>query len=136
MTKTQKLPNVEVVIPQFKLSLADLAYLRGLVPGNVSCSCPSSKTRDKLLFLGLIFEATIPPSAKDVFNFESRQKDSLDKISAAFKLKDWQSVSTLSHNLRFPREPKPTKEFQLTDGGVKLLSVGHAKTAISKTGCA
>lgn len=127
--------NVEVVIPEVKLNLADLSFLRGLMPGHVRCTCPSNKTRDKLLFLGLIQEGDIAPESEDVKAWEKKQQEALERCTVAFKAKNWDAVHSASYDIRYPRRPESHRGYLITRAGLDLIKNGHAKTQISKKGC-
>lgn len=120
-TNAVELPQVSVEIPTIKLNLADLAYMRGLLPGNQRCSCPSEKTKDKLLFLGLIEMVDIPADPEAVKAGDWR---------AVHKATEWFSGWTVKE------APKSRKEMGLSAAGAALIRDGIAKTKIQKVGCA
>lgn len=128
--------NVEVVIPEIKLNLADLAYLRGLMPDQVRCTCPSNKTRDKLLFLGLIEEGDVPPAKEAVDAFHLAQSEGWPLIQKAAKTKDLEVLRQGYDKFRYLREPKASKGWFITTAGKAIIKNGHGKSQISKRGCA
>lgn len=128
--------NVEVVIPEIKLNLADLAYLRGLMPDQVRCTCPSNKTRDKLLFLGLIEEGEVSPPKTEMDAFTKKQADGWELIRSGAKSENFEVIGKGYDMIRWARKPETKKDWFITVAGKGIIKNGHGKTQISKKGCA
>lgn len=128
---------VKVVIPEIKLTLSDLAYMRGLLPGNITCTCPSDKTRDRLIFLGLVEDAVFQPTTSEMKEYEEWRKERIATLKAAVKEQRWDIVDSAASDLRYDRKaPKERKGHRLTAAGQKLMRQGHSETKLSKKGCA
>lgn len=134
MTTKDKAP-VSVVMPEVKLTVADLAYMTGLMPGATRCFGTSNIT-DKLVFLGLIEKAEIKPCSKAVAAYESEVKKWRDKVRRAVKAERWGDIVEIPYNVREQRRPKPTTDFVLTASGRELMTKGRAKSITSaKAAC-
>lgn len=117
---------VTVVMPEIKLKIEDLAYMRGLQE-QVRCHC-STKVRDKLTFLGLIEEALIIPSDKEVAEFEKKLAIDEARLRTGVKKRDWKVCYDSAWELRNANAPKPEKRFRLTSAGVTFITKGSAKS--------
>ena len=135
MSKPKAGVAVDVEIPPIKLTLSDLAYMRGLGDKSFHCSV-ARKTHDKLLFLGLIERATIPPCSKELAQYEADRQKAIDKIEAACAKKDYDKAFEAIDSFRWTRKPKPVDGFVLTKAGRDLLARGKAKSTITASGCA
>ncbi len=117
---------VTVVMPEVKLKIEDLAYMRGLQQ-QVRCHC-STKVRDKLTFLGLIEEALITPSDKEMNEFKLNLATQEASLRSAVKKRDWKACYDASWELRNANTPKPEKRFRLTSSGAAFIKNGSAKS--------
>lgn len=125
------MPQVDVVIPEMKLSLSDLAYMRGLTPDGQKCSC-SIKSRDKLIFMGLVENG-------DFREWQEKRKMLIAKIDAAYKKRDYSALNNETSNLYYHDRTKPEtrKNYILTKAGREVLAKGKTRsTTALKADCA
>lgn len=125
---------VEIVIPEIKISLADLAYLTSLSSGDQHCS-PARQVKDRCVFLGLVEMAEIPPCPKAVKEHHDKIPPLIEECRVAFKTKDWSALGSAADRLRWNTIPKGSKGLVLTKAGKDLLATGRAKGQMTKNGC-
>lgn len=134
MTKTNKAP-VSVVMPEVKLAVADLAFMTGLLPGATRCH-GGSKVTDKLVFLGLIEMADIPPCPKALAQIEKDRKAWKVGIREAVKAGKWSLIESMPYRLREGKEPRAGRDFVLTKFGREFMATGRTSAVTSmKAGC-
>lgn len=129
-------PSVEVKIPQVRLRLQDLAYMRSLAqPGSIRCAV-GSNVKDRLRFLDLIAQANVPPSEEAIAAAEKEEQEWIKTLTVAVGKKDWQAVHDMSYKLRYSRDKlKPKVDDVLTDKGRALLRNGEVVVRTRKAGC-
>jgi hypothetical protein len=129
-------PEVTVHIPNVKLQLKDLAYLRSLSqPEDVRCML-DQKSRIRLQFLDLIAQAKVPPSEATVAAVGKDKVAMLSKLHAALESESWDCVNTVSYSLqRLARRLEPTIQDVLTEKGIALLQTGEVIVKVRKVGC-
>ena len=129
-------PGVKVVIPQIKITLQDLAFLRSLAqPRSLRCH-PGSKTIDKLRFLDLIAKAPVPPTPQTVSEVAKSRIEWENKFNTAHHSRDWKAVHSISYELgRLDDRLKPSEDDVLTEKGKKLLESGEVEVRVRKIGC-
>lgn len=129
-------PAVEVKIPQVKLRLQDLAFLRSLAePNSVHCRVPSS-VEDRLRFLDLIAMTNMPPSEKIVAEVEAEKIKLVKSLAAATEKEDWNQAGNDVYalkNLVSRLRPRPVDV--LTEKGKVLLRDGEVRIRARKVGC-
>ena len=136
MTKITKAP-VDVVMPEVKLTIADLAYMTGLMPGGTRCY-GDNKIKDRLIFLGLIEEGMLPPCPKAVAEHHSKEMAARAAITAAIKVKDWDEVFRVGGDWHYSHKRAPKEETgkRLTASGMEFMTKGRARVITStKGGC-
>lgn len=129
-------PSVEVKIPQVKLQLRDLAFLRSLAqPDAVHCRV-SENVMDKLRFLDLIAKANVPPTDKRISEVKEEQKKLLSKMEQELTAERWDAASNLIYQLKSnTRSLKPEERDVLTAKGEALLRTGIVTVRARKVGC-
>lgn len=128
---------VTVVMPEVKLTIEDLSYMTGLMPGATRCRS-AGKTTDRLVFLGLIEMATVPPCKIAMADYERTVIESKAAIRLAIKEGRWEDIG--DHARVFSKyggaKPKETKDYVLTVSGREFMAKGRAQTITSKkAGC-
>lgn len=129
--QTQTKAPVEVVMPEIKLTVADLAYMTGLLPGGTRCS-GAHKVTDKLTFLGLIEYREIQPCQKLIAEWKAKVEAWKQRTRLAVREKRWEDIDCLSYSLR--KMPSVTKDYGLTKSGLEFLSKGRAKSVTAVKG--
>jgi hypothetical protein len=129
-------PEVTVHVPNVKLQLKDLAYLRSLSqPEDIRCML-DSKSRDKLRFLDLIAWAKVPPSDAAIEETAKEKAKLLTALNAALESENWDRVNSTSYSLqRLARLLEPTIQDVLTEKGKTLLQTGEVNVKVRKVGC-
>lgn len=129
-------PAVNVRIPEVKLQLKDLAYLRSVSqPKSLRCH-PGSTVIDRLRFLDLIARANVPPSPETVMEVRKKTAELLPKLKAAIKKQDWHEANNLTYSLQREKDRlKPSEDDVLTERGKTLLSQGETTVKVRKVGC-
>lgn len=134
MNKRDKAP-VDVVMPEIKLTIADLAYMTGLLPGATRCT-GDSKVTDKLKFLGLIEIQDVPACPKAVAAFDASVKEWQTKTVLAVKEKRWEDVGGMSYALKEDRRPAGSQKLMLTATGAEFIAKGRTRSITSlKASC-
>jgi hypothetical protein len=128
-------PKVNVKIPDVKLRLEDLAYLRSLGrEDGIRCSIPRHHL-DRLRLLGLVKIGTIPPTAKVR---EDAQKRIVELKAEAHRLMaagEWERLSSVAWQLKGENSRlAPTKNDVLSALGRDLLEKGSVMVMMAK-GC-
>lgn len=129
-------PNVVVKIPEVKLMLRDLAYLRGLTqPKSIRCRVSASIT-DKLRFLDLIARANVPPDAALVEEYKRKVTESVPLLQKALDDRQWNVLDNLVSSLKWDLNAlKPHEDDVLTERGREILATGQATVRVRKVGC-
>ncbi len=129
-------PKISVTIPQVRLTLKDLAYLRGLSqPQEVRCIA-SSKVEDKLRFLDLIARAKVAPSDEAVASAAKNKQKAIADLKEAIEKELWHKASDICYSLRNAKYSlEPREETVLTEAGKQLLRTGDAVVRARKVGC-
>lgn len=134
-TPSLKSVPVDVVMPEVKLTLADLSYMTGLLKGGTRCA-GQQKTIDKLIFLGLIEMADVPACPKAIAKFDADVKAFKEEIRRAVRAENWAIVDGLPYNLRPNNRPKSKSDYVLTASGRELMKKGRARSmTATKVGC-
>lgn len=122
-------------MPEVKLTIADLAYMTGLMPGGTRCY-GNTKVTDRLIFLGLIEFADIPPCSKAIAAHKATEEDNWKAIKAAVKSGDRDTVYRIGNDWRYGRDrlPKSEKGYRLTKSGVEFMAKGRATTVTAMKG--
>jgi hypothetical protein len=136
MIKTQD-AKVQVSIPDVRVTLADLAYLKNLKDNpRVRCN-PKRGVEARLVFLGLIEKGQIGPCPKEVDSFNKSLADARVSIKEAVSKENWEKARRAAETLsREYGRPRAHDGFLITKAGLKLLENGTvaARTANIK-GC-
>ena len=129
-------PTVEVKIPQVKLRLQDLAFLRSLAqPEEVRCHV-KEPVKERLRFLDLIARANVPPSDKKVAEATKEREKLTVELRAATDKADWIGAYNAAYQLRnMATRLNPRAEDVLTEKGKVLLRDGEVKVRARKVGC-
>jgi hypothetical protein len=137
MNKDLSRPEVTVHIPNVKLQLKDLAYLRSLSQTDSTHFCAlDSKSRDKLRFLDLIAQAKVAPSEATVADVAKEKALCLKQLHASLESESWEAVNSASYMLqRLARRLEPTVQDVLTEKGKSLLQNGEVSVKVRKVGC-
>ena len=138
MTKIEDLsrPTIEVKIPQVRLQLKDLAFLRSLAqPDAVHCHVPEN-IKDRLRFLDLIAKANVPPSIEALRKEEKEEAEMIVILQKEIEVKDWSRAEQTCRSLRYAREKLvPRPQDVLTAEGEALLRTGEVTVRARKVGC-
>ena len=136
MNKDLSRPEVTVHIPNVKLQLKDLAYLRSLSqPENLRCTL-DQMSRTRLQFLDLIAQAKVPPSEADLADVVKEKALCLKQLHASLESESWDAVNSASYMLqRLARRLEPTVQDVLTEKGKSLLQNGEVSVKVRKVGC-
>ncbi len=128
-------PEVTVRIPEVRLQLQDIAYMRSLGSDGVHCVV-AENTRHRLQLLGLIAKQDVLPTAEVLIKARDEMREAKVKLAEIVKAQQWDDLSNHGYTLRRVRDRMlPTKQWALTDAGRKLLSNGEIKVKMMKTGC-
>ena len=137
-TKTEDLsrPSIEVKIPQVRLQLKDLAFLRSLAqPDAVHCHVPGN-VMDRLRFLDLIARANVPPTANAIHEVEKEEAKMLVELRKEIEDKNWSRAEQTCRTLRYTRERLVAKPKDvLTPKGEQVLRTGEVVVRVRKVGC-
>ena len=129
-------PSLNVKVPEVKLRLQDLAYLRSLGnPTEIRCR-PTTAVVDRLRFLDLIARANVPPNQKALAQLDAEKAGYIIKLKKAVEDERWQEAAMLCYSLRTndsSREAKP--QDVLTDKGKRILLDGEVRVRVRKVGC-
>ena len=129
-------PSVEVKLPQIRLSLKDLAYLRSLSQDKSAHCHPGSSTLDRLRFLDLIARAKVPRSPEILAKLKKEKEEALADLRANVIAESWNAVVNNAFTLRdSTRRMEPSEEDVLTEKGKQLLATGEATVKVRKVGC-
>lgn len=128
-------PEVMVRIPEVRLQLQDIAYMRSLGDGKIHCTIHEN-SRQRLQLLGLIAQQDVTPSTEILAKARAEMREARERLKALVKAEDWDGLSNHAYVLRRARDRSlPTKQWALTDAGRKLLSSGEIRVKMMKTGC-
>ena len=130
-------PQVTVKIPEVKLKIEDLTYLRSLSgDAKVHCFVPQRQL-SRLRILGLVEEKEIPASPRTVADANAWLEKSSIQLRSLLDAKDWEGLSQFSrYEFSRPlRDMSPSFGTVLTDTGRVLLEKGSVVTKVSKLGC-
>lgn len=133
--KTEQ-PEVAVKIPEIRLRLEDVAYLRSLTaPDGVQCHVPENKLA-RLRLLGLIEDKEVPQTEKEMERLQSQ----LDKLVALARRvldeKKWEALPRSYDFRRIESDMEPRRKTILTEAGMALLKQGSVTVKMQKRGCA
>ncbi len=125
---------VDIVMPEVKLNVADLAYMTALLSGNVPY-CAKGRVTDKLAFLGLIERGEIPPCPVKLAEYEARRAKGISAVLLAVREKRWDDIANVCSDINRYR-PSATKDWVLTKSGREFMARGRAVSVTSaKGGC-
>ena len=129
-------PSIEVKIPQVRLQLKDLAFLRSLAqPDAIHCAV-GEIVKDRLRFLDLIARANVPPSAEKVKEAEKEKEKLLLRLHLEIAAEKWEAVTNTSYELKRNRDRLLLKpEDVLTPKGEQILRTGEVVVRARKVGC-
>jgi len=136
--KTEDLsrPSVVVKMPEVRLTMQDLGYLRSLAnPEGLRCH-PGNGTVERLRFLDLIARAKVYPP-KDVLATNAKTA-ALKKasIKTAVSKEDWGAARSLCYDLEsLTRDAQAKEQDVLTEKGKQLLRQGDVTVKVRKVGC-
>lgn len=127
-------------MPEVKITLADLSYMTGLLPGGIRCSDVKRSVIDRLIFMGLIVKTKIHPDQNELSKFENNQAEGRAKLKAAVDADDWNKVDIIMdhgwYQYHGNRRPQSREDYVLTKAGLELMEKGSAKSVTSaKSGC-
>jgi hypothetical protein len=127
---------VAVRIPDVKLRLEDVAYLRGLANQNgARCELGESKLA-RLRLLGLIERADVPVCPKVVKEADEAIYDGTRRAREALAGQRWSDLGHIAYEIeRAVGRKQPRLGDVITKAGVKLLSDGEVVVMMSKAGC-
>jgi len=129
-------PAVSVTIPQVKLQLKDLAFLRSVgQPTAVRCF-PGRSVIDKLRFLDLIARSKVPPSDEAIKVAAKEKTELVKQLQAAVGRENWDDVYNVAYSLRsVVKGLEPREDDVLTEKGKALLRNGEVNVKVRKVGC-
>jgi hypothetical protein len=129
-------PSIEVKIPQVKLQLKDLAFLRSLAqPNGVHCNV-GSNIKDRLQFLDLIARAKVPPDAAKVALAETDKAPIVARLKAEIASQEWEKAGKSIYEIQgILRRLQPIERDVLTSKGEALLRTGEVVIRARKVGC-
>ena len=131
-------PKVTVKVPEVKLRLDDLTYLRSL-SGDAKFHCSLTYTQlNRLKVLGLVEEKEVLPSENTVNQVDIELEKISNEMMAALVSRDFKILSRSDFGFRIQKElnkKMPRNETVLTDVGRELLMKGEVVTKVSKLGC-
>jgi hypothetical protein len=130
-------PKVTVKLPEVKLKLEDITYLRSL-SGDQKISCyPKAAQENRLMVLGLIEEGEIQPLASEVAEADKEISEYLVELRQLLDENDLEGLSNWNnYDLRRQIDAKrPKKGKVLTEVGRELLEKSEVVTRITKLGC-
>ena len=127
-------PSVSVKVPEVRLRLEDLAFLRS-VEQPVRCAA-STSVINRLRFLDLIARAKVMPTEDEIREIETEKAAVMTALTEALKQEDWDGVSNAAYGLRsLRRRLAPREDDVLTDKGKALLLTGEVNVPVRKVGC-
>lgn len=132
------MPQIDVVIPEIKLALSDLAYMRGLTADGQRCFC-SNKSRDKLIFMGLVEHGSVEPTPAEIREWQEKRAALIAKIDATYKKRDYSALNEATNSFYYHdrKKPESRKDYILTKAGKEVLAKGKARsTTALKADCA
>jgi hypothetical protein len=129
-------PMVSVKVPEVRLKLEDLAYLRSVgQPKAVRCF-PKHGVLDRLRFLDLIARAKVPLDKESADEIAKKVKSGRADLQRAVDKCDWNQVQSHAYSLqRLARDLEPVEADILTDRGRQLLRQGEVNVKVRKVGC-
>ena len=130
-------PKVTVKLPEVKLKLEDVTYLRSL-SGDQKISCyPKSAQVNRLKILGLIEAGEALPPASVIAEADNEIEQSLIDLRQMLDNNDLNGLANWdSYHLRRQIQAKlPQKRTILTEVGRQLLTNGLVETKVIKLGC-
>lgn len=128
---------IDVSIPEIKITVADLSYMKSIENGGIRCNPPNG-VKDRLTFMGLIKYGKIPPCPKQMAEWEANQPKLWKRASEAIRAKDANALKAVADDLSWKRKrPEPRNDYFLTKAGRDLLAKGKAKseTVVGSHGC-
>ena len=136
VTEDLSRPSIEVKIPQVRLQLKDLAFLRSLAqPDAAHCRVPEN-VMDRLRFLDLIARANVPPTEARFAEAKEEQKKLLSKLQQEISAERWDVVSNLAWQLKSNANSlQPKAQDVLTPKGEQILRTGEVVVRARKVGC-
>ena len=133
-TKAEQ-PELSVRIPEIRLRLEDIVYLRALAQGKATCELTSHK-RTRLQLLGLVELKPVPPSAEKVAEVENLIANHKTQFQEALKAENWRSVAQIASDIGWKYSRlEPTNSWVLTEQGKTLLENGSVVVKLEKKGC-
>jgi len=130
-------PKVVVKLPEVKLKLEDITYLRSL-SGDQKISCfPKAAQVNRLMVLGLIEDGETAPLASVVSEANKNVEESLTELRQLLYTNNLKGLSNWdNYYLRRQIDAmKPKKGKVLTEVGRELLEKSEVVTRITKLGC-
>ena len=129
-------PSVEVKLPEVRLRLEDLAYLRNLTQDKSIRCHPKNGVLDRLRFLDLIARAKVQPDASVITDVREKTATLKRELHDALKAENWDRVRNKAYELDRQKSRLDAREDDvLTDKGRAILKHGEAKVRVRKVGC-
>lgn len=135
--KTTLQPAVTVRVPEVKLRLEDLTYLRSL-SGDQKIKCAVSDNQlNRLRILGLVEDKDIPAAEQDVNEADFALEQLSNKLQVLLSAKDYNKLANFeTYNFREALRRKASRRVTvLTEVGRELLLKGEVRTKVAKLGC-
>jgi hypothetical protein len=135
-TKDTSRPKVTVKMPEIRLKLEDLAYLRSLGQEKAIRCHPGPRVKDKLRFLDLIARANVTPSPERTAELNAKIAEVKLELNEAVAAENWKQAERALDNIGgCLRELRPVEDDVLTDKGRALLLQGEVQVKVRKVGC-
>lgn len=131
---------INIEIPKMQLTIADLAFLKGVESKDDSRVCNSRNYQtsvNRLEFMGLIKMGEILPCPDKVKTYAAEKKAYISQVTQHFRAKSWDALYRAASKLNYLREPKTERGWMLTESGKQILKTGSAQsiTAPKAKGC-
>lgn len=132
--------SVTVKVPEVKLKLEDLTYLRSL-SGDQKISCGvSERNINRLRILGLIEDREVPALPLRIAEAEKRIAAVTKELRRLLDTQDYKALGVFMSNSGYGvrndvESMGPHKKTVLSEVGESLLKTGSVVTKVSKLGC-
>jgi hypothetical protein len=129
-------PSVQVKLPQVRLTLEDLAYLRSLTQEKALRCHPNERILNRLRFLDLIARAHVQPTPETIEKANLERGRLLSELQALVASRAWEKLIMVAYALRaLEQSLQPVEDTVLTSHGKKLLRDGEGIVRARKGGC-
>lgn len=129
-------PMIDIKVPQVRLDLKHLTYLRGLASGNGTTCHLDYNHREKLELLGLTTTQEFTPTKADIRKVEASRKVAAATVRKLVREKKWTEAKNAIQSLLYITTPTSQKRTVLTCAGKELLAKGEVRTRLAGKGCA